>query len=321
VTRGLEVLVTGAGGFVGSSLCPALVRAGYVVRSATRSLPGAGPGPPAFAVGDIGPETDWAPALSGVACVVHLAARTHVLREAAADPLAEYRRTNVAATRRLAQQAAKAGVHRLVYLSSVKVNGESTSGRPYTEDDSPAPEDAYGVSKWEAEQELRQLAAVTGVEIVVLRPPLVYGPRVKGNFLRLIALIARGAPLPFASLENRRSLIYVGNLADAIIAAIGAPQAAGRTYLVSDGEDISTPGLVRALARALGVKERLFACPRPVLRAAAALLGRTDELARLAGSLQIDSSRIRRELAWRPRSTLADGLADTARWYHARAGA
>jgi nucleoside-diphosphate-sugar epimerase len=269
-----------------------------------------------FAVGDIGTETDWMPALAGVTCVVHLAARTHVLEEApASDSLAEYRRINVAATRHLARQSATAGARRLVFLSSIKVNGESTSRHPYAEHDAPRPEDAYGISKWEAEQELGQVAALTGLETVVLRPPLVYGPRVKANFLRLLALVARRTPLPLASLDNRRSLIYVGNLASAIHAALAAPQAAGRTYLVSDGEDVSTPGLVRAIAQALDVQARLFACPVPVLRAAAALLGRSAELARLAGSLQIDASRIRRELAWQPPYTLAQSLAETARWY------
>ena len=318
VTPGLEILVTGADGFVGATLCPALARTGWTVRRAVRAPK---PGAADIPVGDIGPETDWTRALDGVACVVHLAARTHVLRETAADPMAEFERTNVAATRRLAEQARAAGARQIVYLSSVKVNGEATRQRPYTEDDAPRPEDAYGRTKWEAERELLSITAGTTLEAVVLRPPLVYGPRVKGNFLRLTRLVARGVPLPLASIENRRSLIYVENLVDAIIAALGAPQAAGRTYLVSDGEDVSTPALVRALAHALGVKEKLFACPPVLLTAAATLLGRRDEVARLTGSLQVDTARIRSELEWRPRFTLARGLAEMARWYHARSGA
>jgi len=311
-----QVLITGADGFVGSALCRALEAAGFAVRRAVRRSPGARP-PLTYPIGEVNGDTDWSAALDGAGCVVHLAARTHVLRETALDPLEDYRRINVAGTRALARQAAAAGARRLVFVSSVKVNGERTLDRPYTEDDAPRPEDAYGVSKWEAERELGRVAAETGLETVVLRPPLVYGPGVKGNFLRLLAWTARGVPLPFASVDNRRSLIYVENLADAIRAAIAAPQAAGRAYLVSDGEDVSTPGLVRALAQALRVKARLFACPPAALSAAAALLGKRAEAARLTGSLQIDAARIRRELAWRPPHALAQGLAETARWYQA----
>jgi nucleoside-diphosphate-sugar epimerase len=199
-------------------------------------------------------------------------------------------------------------------MSSVKVNGESTA-RPFTEDDAPRPEDPYGVSKRETEEALARAAAETGLELVVLRPPLVYGPRVKGNFLRLIDWVARGAPLPLASIDNRRSLVHVGNLADAAIKAADAPQAAGRTYLVADGEDVSTPELVRALAQSLGVRARLLPCPPGLLRFGASLAGRQDEISRLAGSLQVDSARIRLELEWRPPFTLMQGLAQTAQWY------
>jgi len=306
-------LVTGANGFIGRILCDALAASGRRVRKAVRAPdPGS---PDAVAIGDIGPATDWRAALEGVREVVHLAARTHVLRETAADPLAEYRRINVAGTEQLARTAAACGARRLVFLSSVKVNGEQTGARPYTEDDAPRPEDAYGVSKWEAEQALSRVAAATGLEVVVLRPPLVYGPGVKGNFLRLMNLVARGTVLPLGAIANRRSLVYAGNLAGAIVTALAAPQAAGRTYLVSDGEDVSTPELARAIARALGVRPRLASAPPALLRFAAALAGRRAEFARLAGSLQVDSSRLRRELAWRPALTLAQGLAVTARWY------
>jgi nucleoside-diphosphate-sugar epimerase len=311
----LRILVTGASGFVGSALCPLLEARGHAVRRAIRasgSLPGAGE---TVSVGELSGETDWTGALAGVQCVVHLAARTHVLRERSLDPLAEYRRVNVEATRRLAAQAAAAGARRLVFASSVKVNGEESPGRPFTEADDPRPQDAYGLSKREAEQALRALERETGLEVVVLRPPLVYGPGVKGNFLRLLQLVARGVPLPLASVRNRRSLIYVGNLADAILAACEAPQAAGRTYLVSDGEPVSTPELVRAIARALGVAPRLLPCPPALLRAAAALAGRGQEAHRLLGSLEVDGSRIARELGWRPRASLAEGLAQTARWF------
>lgn len=310
------ILVTGASGFVGRILCDALAASGRKPRRAVRAPDPAFP--EAIAVGDIGSDIGWHAALEGVRDVVHLAARTHVLRETAPDALAEYRRVNVAGTERLARAAAARGVRRLIFLSSVKVNGESTGARPYAEDDAPRPEDPYGISKWEAEQALGRIAAETGLEVAVLRPPLVYGPGVKGNFLRLMNLVSRGVPLPLAAIENRRSLLYAGNLADAIIQALASPRAAGRTYLVDDGEDVSTPHLVRALAHSLGVRPRLVPVPLAALRFAATLAGRRAEFRRLAGSLQVDSSRIRRELGWAPRFSLAQGLEQTARWYHSR---
>jgi len=313
------VLVTGANGFVGRALCETLAASGRGLRKALRA-----PDPDvadASVVGDIGGDTDWRAALEGVQCIVHLAARTHVLRETAADPLAEYRRINVAGTERLARAAVARGVRRFVFLSSVKVNGERTDSRPYTEDDAPRPEDHYGASKWEAEQALARIAAGTGLEVVVMRAPLVYGPGVKGNFLRFMRLLARGVPLPLGAIENRRSFIYLGNLAHAIVLAIDAPRAANRTYLVADGENVSTPELALGIAAALGVKPRLLPFPLAVLKLAATLAGRRAEFARLTDSLQVDSSRIRRELEWRPRCSLSQGLAETARWYHAQSSA
>ena len=315
MTRNGPILVTGANGFVGRVLCKALATAGRTVRKAVRAATG---DRNTIAVGEIGPATDWRAALSGVSAVVHLAARTHVLRETETDPLAAYLHVNAEGTQRLARSAAACGVRRLVFLSSVKVNGERTWERPFTEDDPPRPEDAYGASKREAEQALARVAGETGLETVVLRPPLVYGPGVKANFLRLMDYVSRGIPLPLGAIVNRRSLIYAGNLAHAILTALDAPAAAGRTYLVSDGEDVSTPALARMLAQALGVKPRLLPVPLAALGVAAALAGKRSELARLAGSLQVDSSRIRRELAWRPPFTLAQGLELTARWYHSR---
>jgi nucleoside-diphosphate-sugar epimerase len=286
------------------------------VRRAVRRAEGDDPA--TVTVGELTPETDWRRALEGVQCVVHLAARTHVLSETARDPLAEYRRVNVEGTLRLAEQAAQAGVRRLVFMSSVKVNGESTQ-RPFTERDDPRPEDGYGFSKRDAERALGRVSGTTGMEVVILRPPLVYGPGVKGNFLRLLDVVARRVPLPLASIRNRRSLIYVGNLVDAVLAAIASPRAAGGTYLLSDGEDVSTPELVREMARALGVAPRLLPCPSSWLKLAGAVTGRRAAVARLTGSLQVDSTAAHRDLEWRPRYTLAQGLAATARWYHARA--
>ena len=310
-----KILVTGATGFVGSALLGALH--GRTVRRALRratadTLPGDA------VVGDIGPDTDWQASFQGISCLVHLAARTHVLDEHSADPLAAYRRVNVEATRHLAQQAAVAGVRRFVFLSSVKVNGESTVGRPFTEDDPPRPEDDYGITKCEAEDALRRISADTGMEIVILRPPRVYGPGVKGNFLRLMHGIAWGMPLPLGSIFNRRTLIYVGNLVDAIIAAAESPVAAGKTYLVGDSEDVSTPELIQSIAAAMHVHPHLFSCPRVLLMSGATVLGKREEMRRLAGSLQIDSSRIRHELQWNPRFRLTQGLTETAQWYYSQ---
>ncbi len=306
-------LVTGATGFIGSALLAALQ--GRAVRRALRQ-PAAEALPGDVIVGDINPDTDWGAALAGVDCVVHLAARTHVMKEDAADPLTAYRRINVGATRRLAQQAAAAEVRRFVFLSSIKVNGEATPERPFTESDAPAPQDAYGISKREAEDVLRKIGADTGMEIVILRPPLVYGPGVKGNFLRLLQLIHRGIPLPLAAVRNRRSLIHVANLADAIVAGMDAPAATGKTFLVSDGEDVSTPELIRKLAAGMGRPARLLPCPVALLELGAALIGQSDTVARLTGSLRVDAADIRNTLGWRPRIPLDQGLIDTARWYH-----
>lgn len=269
-------------------------------------------------IGELGSDTDWSHALSGVSVVFHLAARTHVLHETARDAVAEYRRVNVEGTRSLAQAAVRSGVRRMVFLSSIKVNGERTDGVPFDENAEPQPEDAYGVSKWEAEQALCGVARDTGLEAVILRCPLVYGPGVKGNFLRLIHWTAHRRPLPFASIDNCRSLIYLENLVDAIVSAGRSPAATHRTFLVSDGKDVSTPELIRSIAGALQVKARLFPFPPTLLMAAATAMGKREEMRRLTGSLQIDSSKIRRELNWMPPIHPAEGLAQTAQWYYSQ---
>ena len=309
------VLVTGATGFVGTALCDVLSKQGYRVRRAVRSAPQAA-AEDICLISDMTQAVAWQQALQDVSVVIHLAARTHVLDDHSADPLAEYRKVNVLGTTALARQAAASGVRRLIFLSSIKVNGESTRATPFSEEDTPAPEDAYGISKLEAEQSLQQIAKTTGLETVILRPPLVYGPQVKGNFLRMLGAIARGMPMPLASINNQRSLIYVGNLVDAIMTCIDAPAAAGKTYLVSDGEDISTPALIGKLAHAMGKSPRLLPCPPALLTLGASMLGKQAAAARLTGSLQVDGARIRRELGWQPQYSLDQGLSATAQWYH-----
>jgi nucleoside-diphosphate-sugar epimerase len=314
VTR---VLVTGATGFVGRHLVDRLARAGLQVRGAVRrpesAAHGGDGGAQMVAVGEIGPGTEWDAALEGVDVVVHLAGRAHVMQDRASDPLAEYRRVNLEGTTRLAARASAAGVKRLVFVSSVKVNGEATHGTDaFREDDRPAPLDPYGTSKWEAEQALR---GVAGLETVVVRPPLVYGPGVRANFLRMVQSVARGLPLPVGAVNNRRSLVFVGNLADALRACALHPRAAGETFLVSDGADLSTPELVRAIARHLDRPARLVPFPVPLLRLAGRAAGRGAQVDRLCGSLVVDGSRIRGLLDWRPPFTADQGLAETARWF------
>lgn len=315
------VLVTGASGFVGRAVCAHLSERGFLVKAAMRHASSQAPGQPAL-VGAIDGNTDWTEALAGVELVVHLAARVHVMRESAHNPLAEFRRTNVAGTETLSMAAAKAGVRRLVYLSSIKVHGERSGTAPLSEEDALAPEDPYGISKWEAELALRRVARETGIEVAILRPPLVYGPGVKANFQRIIGLAASGLPLPFASVDNSRSLIFLGNLVDAIARCLDHPAAAGETFLVSDGTDLSTPALVAGLRLALGVPSRLVPCPPSLLRASAGLFGKTAEASRLLDSLQVDITRISTLLSWQPAFSVEQGLRITCEDYLAnRAGA
>lgn len=312
----MRCLVTGANGFVGQYLCAELLRQGQSVRAAVRSA-----SPPignieVSAVGTIDGKANWTDALRGIDVVIHLAARVHVMKDISADPLAEFLKVNLHGTANLAQQAAHAGVKRLVYASSIKVNGERTGEiAPFTELNKPNPQDPYAVSKWQAEQALQRIAQETGLEIVIVRPPLVYGPGVKGNFISLLAAIDRGVPLPLASANNARSLVYVGNLVDALIACATHPAAAGQTYLVSDGEDVSTAVLVEKIARALGRSSRLFNFPPALLRAVATLAGRSEQVDRLFGSLRISNEKICGELSWSPPYTLEQGLRATADWY------
>jgi UDP-glucose 4-epimerase len=303
----MKVLITGATGFVGRALCDRLAAASHAVIPAVRSRSGL---PNEATVGDIGTSTDWRMALVGCDAVVHLAARVHMMRDDAHDPLALYRETNTEATLNLARQAADAGVKRFVFISSIKVNGEGRDAA-YRETDTPAPADPYAISKWEAEQGLHRIAADTGLEVVILRPPLVYGPGVKANFLRLMRTVAHGWPLPLGAIRNRRSLLYLGNFVDAIRLCVEHPAAAGQTFLLDDGEAVSTPDLIRALAHAMGRPARLLAVPVGVLELAGALLGKRAGVARLTGSLYVDSSAIRSRLGWVVPYSLQQGLAAT----------
>ena len=321
-----KVLVTGANGFVGRETCRALADLNIPVRQAVRSLPpessppvqlhGAySPAQEICWVGDIGESTDWTKALDGINVVVHLAAHVHVMRTSRARALTEFHRVNTLGTEQLARSAIRAGVRRFVYLSSVGVHGRSTNGRPFTETDVPHPHDAYTMSKWAAEQKLRTIADDSGLEIAIIRPPIVYGPREPGNFMRLVRLVDSGLPLPFGSIPGRRSLIYVRNLANAIVACAEHPGAAGQTFLVSDGEDVSTLELIHRIADGLGRRARLIPFPLGCLRILGRLAGRSKQLNSLLLSLVIDSSKIRRELAWNPPCSMSSGLRETVDWY------
>jgi len=330
---GHNILVTGANGFVGSALCRELMARNHAVRRAVRrvedsphlstlpegegvvNLPFQEGEEVVVPVGDINPDTDWSDALDQVDCVVHLAARVHVMKDTASEPLAEFRRTNTETTEHLARCAAQAGVRRLVFMSSIKVNGEGTSNAPFTESDPACPSDPYGVSKWEAKQALARVAVDTGLEVAILRSPLIYGPGVKGNFLRLLKTVMRGIPLPLASINNRRSLLHVGNAVDALALVATHPAASGKTFVLNDGQDVSTPDLIRRLAVELGVPGRLLPCPPFMLRLAGRMLSKADSVSRLVDSLQVDSSAIRRELGWAPPYSLEQGLRATAQWY------
>ncbi len=319
------MLVTGAAGFIGSALIDRLAAEGVPTVAAVRRLP---PQPASgrplaggrmVAVGDISPHTDWRGPLAGVDCVVHLAARVHVMQDRAADPLAEFRKVNVDGTLALARQAVAAGVRRFIFVSSIKVNGEGTApGRPFAADDAPAPADAYGISKLEAERGLLALAAGTGMQIVIIRPVLVYGPGVKANLRSMMGWLSTGVPLPLGAIDNRRSLVALDNLVDLIVTCLDHPAAAGQVFLVSDGEDVSTTELLRRMGAALGRPARLLAVPAGWLDSAARLLGKGAVTQRLCGSLQVDIEKTRRLLGWTPPVTVDAALRATARHFLAR---
>ena len=308
----MNILVTGASGFVGKSLTAELFRQGYAIGAAVRSTESQINNVEVVVVGEIDGNTDWTNALRSVDVVIHLAARVHVMKENFANPLAEFRKVNVEGTQQLAQSAVNAGVKIFVYVSSVKVNGEQTGLSPFTELDIPNPQDPYGVSKWEAEQGLKRIAEETSMEVVIIRPPLVYGAGVKANFASMMRVVKRGIPLPFGAIRNKRSFVYVENLVSFILLCIDHPAAANQTFLVSDGHDISTTVLLRGCAQALGVKPRLLPIPQRLIEVCAAIIGKRDVAQRLCGNLQVDITKARTLLGWTPPISVTDGLKATA---------
>ena len=319
-----SILITGATGFVGSRLANFFIthfpeiefRLAVRHRPDELQVPGVLPLGSIEVVGDINPYTNWTDALVGVDVVIHLAARVHVMKDVALDPLEEYRNANTLATIHLAEEAAKADVKRFIYLSSIKVNGEETlPGQSYSEDSPPAPIDPYGVSKWEAEQGLEKVCAQTGMEFVIIRPPLVYGPGVKANFQKLMGLVTKGIPLPLGAVHNQRSMLALDNLVSFIALVISNPQAANQRFLLSDGEDVSTTQLLKLLAKGMGKSIWLLPVPAFILRAAAQVLGASAAADRLLGSLKIDSSKARQVLHWQPPLSTEEGITIAAQAY------
>ena len=310
----MRILSTGSTGFVGKALMSALHTKRHEISVPMRVQSESSTSLNSFVIGDIDATTNWSSALHGVDAVIHLAARVHVMRDTAIDPLAEFRRVNTEGTLNLARQAATVGIRRFIFLSTIGVNGNSTAhGKIFTETSASLPHDPYSVSKHEAEVGLRAISKSTGMEIVIIRPTLVHGSKAPGNFGKLTRLVAKGLPLPLASIQNRRSFVGIDNLVDFIITCLEHPAAANETFLVSDGEDLSTPDLIRRMARAMDRPARLLPVPKSVLMAAAAMLGKRDMAQRLCGSLQVDISKSRALLGWNPPISVDEGLRRTVK--------
>lgn len=313
----MKILVTGANGFIGRILCEKLINEGYLVRGVLRDasqMRGLPLRSEKVQVGSICSVRNWSKALTGVNVIVHLAAKMNIFGKNSDDSYASFKEINILGTKYLAQQAITSGVKRFVFISTVKVNGEGKDTH-YNEKDNCEPVDFYAKSKWEAEKMLYDIAKNTGMEIVILRSPLVYGPHVKGNILRLLKIVERGIPVPFANVKNRRSLIYSGNLVDAIVTCMKHPKAAGRTYFVSDREEVSTPELIRGISSSLGRPVRLFPFPSKLLRMAGIFTEKYVAIDKLLASLTVDCSKISRDLGWQAPFSMEQGLKETAKWY------
>lgn len=307
----LKVLVTGANGFIGATLCDTLRRKSVEVNAVVRQ--DANPGE--FSVGNLSSETNWIAPLRGCKTVIHLAARVHVLTDRVLDPLEAFRAVNHQGTLNLARQAAASGVSRFVFVSSIGVNGAETFFTPFREDDTPAPHSPYALSKYEAEIDLKKLAKETGMEVVIVRPPLVYGARAPGNFGALVRWLSRGVPLPLGAIGNRRSYVALANLVDLMVTCVDHPAAANQTFLVSDGEDLSTTDLLRRMGQAVGKPARLMPVPTALLKFGAALVGKPELAQRLCGNLQVDISKARQLLGWMPPLSVDEGLKRAAEGY------
>ena len=311
-----EVVVTGASGFIGSHVCEMFSRAGLKVRRHTRLLRPGTTNPNEWVVcDDLAKASDDDTPYRGARTVVHLAARAHILDDKAVDPLTEFRKINTEGTLRIAKLAWKAGVKRFVFVSSIGVNGNFTKEKPFNENSIPNPTDLYAISKYEAELALQEFSKASGLEVVIVRPPLVYGPGNPGNFLRLLKLIKSGLPLPFGAVKNLKSFIYVENLASALLACIQHPIAANQTYVVSDGYDLSTPDLITALAKHMQRHPMLVPVSMTVIRALAKLAGKMGAIEKMISSLQVDSTKIRTELGWSPPVPVDEGIRKTAEWF------
>ena len=307
-----STLVTGANGFVGKALCAELSRKGYSVRAVVRAKVTLKENAEVVSVQEVDGITDWSATLSNVDTIIHLAARVHIMDDNAINPLMEFRKVNVEGALNLAEQAAKAGVRRFIFISSIKVNGERTEmDRPFTENDAPNPQDAYGISKLEAEQGLLKIAQQTDMEVVIIRPPLVYGAGVKANFANMMQIIARGIPLPLGAIYNKRSFVYLENLVNLILHCIAHPAAANQVFLVSDGHDLSTTELLRKCALALGKKPMLIPIPQKLIEVSASLLGKKMVAQRICGNLQVDISKAKTLLGWVPPASVEDSLKAT----------
>lgn len=311
----MSILLTGASGFVGKAVLKTALQRSLKIRPVYRSIDSTTSQADAVLIPDLLCASNWPQILKGIDVVIHTVGRAHIMRDESFDPLAEYRRVNVDCTLNIAQKAAAAGVRRFIFISSIKVNGENTNlGQTFTADDNPAPEDAYGLSKAEAEAKLKQIALESGMEVTIIRPPLIYGEGVKGNLASLISWVRRGLPLPFGHMtNNRRSFVGLDNLVDLILLCTDHPKAANQTFLISDGEDLSTTDLIRKISVALGRQPYFVWVPRGLISFLASLFGKKEISKRLLGSLQVDMNKTYELLDWKPPVAVDEGLRRTVK--------